>query len=46
MLYTNALIHFKEYKDEEPSVTYPSERLVETGSFSVTMLDGITEVAH
>jgi hypothetical protein len=30
MLSTNAFIYFKEYKDNEQSLTYPSERLVET----------------
>jgi len=44
---TNAFIYFKEYKDNEQSVTYPSERLVETVSASVTVLDGMmAEVAH
>jgi hypothetical protein len=30
MLPTNAFIYFREYKNEEQSLTYPSERLVET----------------
>ena len=47
MLSTNAFIYFKEYKDNEQSLTYPSERLVETVSACVNMLDGMmTEVAH
>jgi len=47
MLSTNAFIYFKEYKDDEQSLTYPSERLVETVSASVTLLDGMmAEVAH
>jgi len=37
MLSTNAFIYFKEYKDDK--VSYPSERLVETVSAPVTMLD-------
>jgi len=44
---TNAFTYFKEYKDNEQSLTYPSERLVETVSASVTVLDGMmAEVAH
>jgi hypothetical protein len=47
MLSTNAFIYFKEYKDNEQSLTYPSERLVETVSASVTVLEGMmAEVAH
>jgi hypothetical protein len=47
MLPTDALMYFKEYKDDEKSLTYPSERLVETVSASVTLLDGMmAEVAH
>ena len=47
MLSTDAFIHFKEYKDDEQSLTYPSERLVETVSASVIVLDGrMAEVAH
>ena len=38
MLSTNAFIYFKEYKDSEQSLTYPSERLVETVSASVTLV--------
>jgi len=29
LMSTNALIYFKEFKDDKQSVTYPSERLVE-----------------
>jgi hypothetical protein len=47
MLSTNAFIYFKEYKDNEQSLTYPSERLVETVSASVTVVDGMmAEVTH
>ena len=47
MLPTNAFIYFKEYKDNKQSLTYPSERLVETVSASITVLDGMmAEVAH
>ena len=47
MLSTNAFIYFKEYKDDEQSLTYPSERLVETVSASVTVLESMmVEVPH
>ena len=47
MLSTNAIIFFKEYRDDEHSLTYPSERLVETVSVSVTVLDGMmADVTH
>ena len=38
---TNVSIYFKEYKDDERSLTYPSERLVETVSASVNLLEGM-----
>jgi hypothetical protein len=41
MLSTSAFAYFREYKDEEQSLTYPSARLVETVSASVTVLDGM-----
>jgi hypothetical protein len=44
---TSAFIYFKEYRDDKQSLTYPSERLVETISASVTVLEGMmAEVAH
>jgi hypothetical protein len=44
---TNAFIYFKEYRYDKQSLTYPSERLVETVSASVTVLNGMmAEVAH
>jgi hypothetical protein len=47
MLSTNAFIYFKEYRNNEQSLTYPSERLVETVSASVTVLESMmAEVAH
>jgi len=47
MLSTNAFIYFKEYRDDEQSLTYPSERLVETVIARVTVLEGMmAEVAH
>ena len=47
MLSTNAFIYFKEYKNDEQSLTCPSERLVETVCASVTVLEGMmAEVAH
>ena len=47
MMSTNAFIYFKEYRNDKLSLTYPSERLVETVSAPVTVLDGMmAEVAH
>ena len=47
MLSPSVFIYFKEYKDDEQSLTYPSERLVETVSESVTLLEGMmAAVAH
>jgi hypothetical protein len=44
---TNVIIYFKEYRDDKQSLTYPSKRLVETVSASVTVLeDMMAEVAH
>jgi hypothetical protein len=44
---TNAFIYFKEYKDDEQSLTYPSERLVDPVICSVTVLEGMmAEVGH
>ena len=42
-----AFIYFEEYKDNEQSLTYTSERLVETVSASLTVLDGMmADVVH
>jgi hypothetical protein len=41
MLSTNAFIYFKKYKNDEQSLTYPSERLVETVRGSVTELESM-----
>jgi hypothetical protein len=39
--------YISEYKNDEQSLTYPSERLVETVSASVTVLEGMmAEVDH
>jgi hypothetical protein len=47
MLSTNGFIYFKEYEDEEQSLIYPYERLVEMVNSSVTVLDGMmAEIAH
>jgi hypothetical protein len=47
MLSTNAFIYFKEYSDTKQSLTYPSEKLVETVGTSVTLLEYMmAEVAH
>ena len=45
MLSTNAFIYFKEYKDDEQSLIYPSEGMVETVISSVTVLDGTCMMA-
>lgn len=43
----SAFVYCREYKDEEQSVTCPSERLVGTVNSSVTLLEDVmTEVAH
>jgi hypothetical protein len=47
MLSTNAFTYFKEYKNDEQSLTYPSERLVETVHSFVTELEiMMAEVSH
>jgi hypothetical protein len=47
MLSISAFVYFKEYKDDGQSLTYPSERLIETVSSSVTVLEKMmAEVAH
>lgn len=47
MLSHNAFIYFKEYSDTKQSLTYPSEKLVETVGTSVTLLeDMMADVAH
>jgi len=47
MMSTNAFIYFKEYRDDKQCLTYPSARLVETVSTSLTVLDGMmAKVAH
>jgi hypothetical protein len=40
-------VYFKEYKDDEQSLTYPSDRLVETVISSVTVFDDkMADVAY
>jgi hypothetical protein len=40
-------IYFKEYSDTEQSLTYPSEKLVETVGAAVTLMESMmAEVAH
>jgi hypothetical protein len=47
LLQTNLFIYFKEYRDTEQSLTYPSEKLVETlGAAVILMKSMMTEVAH
>jgi hypothetical protein len=47
MLVTNAFIYFKEYEEDKQCLTYPSEKLVETVSASITLLESkMAKVAH
>jgi hypothetical protein len=47
MLSTNAFVYFKEYSDTKQSLTYPSEKLVETLGTCITLLENMmAEVAH
>jgi hypothetical protein len=47
LLGTNVFIYFKEYSDTEQSLTYLSEKLVETVGAAVTLMESMmTEVAH
>jgi hypothetical protein len=47
LLRTGVFILFKEYSDAEQSLTYPSEKLVETVGAAVTLMKSVmTEVAH
>jgi hypothetical protein len=41
MVPMNAFTYFKEYSDTEQSLTYPSEKLVETVGMSVTVLENM-----
>jgi hypothetical protein len=47
LLRTSVFIYFKEYSDTEQSLTYPSEKLVETVGAAVTLMESMmAEVAH
>ena len=47
MLATNAFIYFKEYEEDKQCLTYPSDKLVETVSASITLLESkMAKVAH
>jgi hypothetical protein len=47
LLATNAFMHFKEYEEGKQFLTYPSEKLVETVSASVSVLESKkAQVAH
>jgi hypothetical protein len=47
LLRINVFIYFIEYSDTEQSLTYPSEKLVETVSAAVTLMESImAEAAH
>ncbi|PNF15720.1 hypothetical protein B7P43_G12478 [Cryptotermes secundus] len=47
LLSANVFIYFKECSDTEQSLTYPSEKLVETVGTAVTLMESImTEAAH
>jgi hypothetical protein len=39
-------IYFKEYEEDRQSVTYPSEKLVETVGASISLLEYMIMVAH
>jgi hypothetical protein len=44
---TNTFLHFRGHEEEEQSLTNPSERVVQTVSSSITLLDGaMRNVAH
>ena len=44
---TNAFIYFKEYEEDKQSLTYPSEKLVETVGASISLLESMmAEDAH
>jgi hypothetical protein len=46
-LENNVFIYFKEYEDDRQSLTYPSEKLVETVGASISVLESVmTEAAH
>jgi hypothetical protein len=47
LLQTSVFIYFNEYSDTEQSLTYPSEKLVETVGAVVTLIESMmAEVAH
>jgi hypothetical protein len=47
LLPTNVFIYFKKHSDTEQSLTYPSEKLVETVGTAVTLMKSMmAEVAH
>jgi hypothetical protein len=47
LLATNAFIYFKEYEEDKQSLTYPSEKLVETVCASISLLESkMSKVAH
>jgi hypothetical protein len=47
LLQISVFIYFMEYSDTEQSLTYPSEKLVETVSAAVTLMESMmAEVAH
>jgi hypothetical protein len=47
LLAKNALIYFKEYEENRQSLTYPSEKLVETAGASISLLESkMAKVAH
>jgi hypothetical protein len=41
LLQTIVFIYFKKYSDTEQSLTYPSEKLVETDGASVTLMESV-----
>jgi hypothetical protein len=43
LLPANVFIHFKEHSDTEQSLTYPSEKLVETVGTAVTLMESMMQ---
>jgi hypothetical protein len=47
LLSTGVFIYFKEYRDTEQSLTYPSKKMVETRGTSVALMEFMMqEVTH
>jgi hypothetical protein len=46
LLRTSVFIYLKEYNDTEQSLTYPSEKLVETVGAAVTLMESMIAEVH